>query len=153
MATNASNPSGKAIRLTMAYDATGVRVVSQQSVEMTLPPSDPAPAAAVQGVWSELRDGQDNTSFRRRLHAPFRPDVEVFSGEPGRTVSRKPVENTSGVFVVVVPEIEGADQLVLVQGSQPGAGGAAATADAAVGPREIARFKLAKPAPSTGGPT
>jgi hypothetical protein len=90
-----------------AFDGDQVRLVSQQSVEMVLPPSDPVPAAEGQkGFWYELRDVQDRPLYRQVIHHPMREDVEVFSDDPKQTVARHPVPSRKGVFVVLVPDTE-----------------------------------------------
>jgi hypothetical protein len=151
MADSKAPERPRAVRLTIAYNGDQMELVSQQSVAMKVPPSDPiesaaniAEAAAMQtGFWVDLKDEQDQTLYRRVMHDPIRRDVEVFS-PPGlpQTVERAPVAEPRGVFSVVLPEIEAAQAVSLV-GTPPQPMGAAELA--AEGPepaREIARFDL-----------
>jgi hypothetical protein len=98
----------KAIRLVCSFDGDQVALVSQQSVEMVLPPSDPMEGTTGQkGFWYELRDAQDRPLYRKVMHHPMREDVEVFSNDPQQhSVARHPVPNRKGVFVVLVPDNE-----------------------------------------------
>jgi len=97
----------KAVRMIFAFDGEQVHLVSQQSVEMVLPPSDPVQGVeGHKGFWYELRDGQDRPLYRRVMHNPMSEDVEVFSDDSKQSVRRQTVPNRKGVFVVVVPETE-----------------------------------------------
>lgn len=97
----------KAIRMIFAFDGEHVHLVSQQSVEMVLPPSDALQGAeGHKGFWYELRDAQDRPLYRRVMNNPMREDVEVFSDDPKQTIARQPAPNRKGVFVVVVPDTE-----------------------------------------------
>src|SRR5262245_29381195 len=131
------NPT-HAIRLTFEYDGDNVRLVSQQRVEMTLPASDPVRGHEGQkGFWYELRDEQNQPLYRRVTHNPMRSDVEVFSDDPAKTVSRQAVPMRKGVFVAVVPDhAQGQD--VVLSASPP------VQALVAGHAREIARVRLAK---------
>jgi hypothetical protein len=110
--SEAKNPPGegkpaKAIRMIFAFDGENVHLVSQQSVEMVLPPSDPVQGVKGQkGFWYELRDAQDRPLYRRVMHNPMREDVEVFSDDPRQSVTRQIVPNRKGIFAVVVPDTE-----------------------------------------------
>jgi hypothetical protein len=141
------------MRLTFSYQGDQVKLVSQQPVEMTVPPSDPVKGYEQQkGFWAELKSDQDKTLFRRVLHNPTRNDAEVFSDDPEQSISRAPAPNRKGVFVVVVPHTEKGREVTLSRSSGnpniEAAGaprGMAAMRSLATGPaREIARFKLKK---------
>jgi hypothetical protein len=69
------------------------------------------------------------------MHDPIRHDAEVFSEDPGRSVARIPLDRLSDVFTILIPEIEGADHLVLM-GTPP------AERPALTEAREIGRFSL-----------
>jgi hypothetical protein len=105
----------KAIRLICSYDGDHVTLVSQQSVEMVLPPSDPVEGAAGhKGFWYDLRDAQDRPLYRKVMHHPMREDVEVFSDDPHQhSVVRQAVPNRKGVFVVLVPDTENGHTVTL----------------------------------------
>lgn len=97
----------KAIRMLFSFDGQHVQLVSQQSVEMVLPPSDPVQGMeGHKGFWYELRDAQERPLYRLVMHNPMSEDVEVFSDDPKQSVARQPVPNRKGVFVVVVPDTE-----------------------------------------------
>ena len=143
----------KAVRLTFSYQGDQVKLVSQEPVEMTVPPSDPLKGYEEQkGFWAELKSDQDKTLFRRVLHNPTRNDAEVFSDDPEQSISREPAPKRKGVFVVVVPHTEKGNEVTLSRSTgQPDieAEGApkemAAMRSLATGPAiEIARFKLKK---------
>jgi hypothetical protein len=90
-----------------AFEGEHVHLVSQQSVDMVLPPSDPIQGAqGHKGFWYELRDAQDRPLYRRVIHNPMQEDVEVFSDDPKKSIARQTVPNRKGVFFVVVPEID-----------------------------------------------
>jgi hypothetical protein len=146
--------SPAAVRLTFSYEGDKVKLVSQQSVEMTVPPSDPIKGYAKQkGFWAELKSDQDRTLYRRVMHNPTRNDAEVFSGDPEQSISRAPAPKRKGVFVVVVPATENGREVTLSQSVVPattGPGGstkqmATRIRSLAAGPaKEIARVKLKK---------
>jgi hypothetical protein len=122
-----------------SFDGPHVQLVSQQSVEMVLPPSDPVQGAQeYKGFWYELRDAQDRPLYRRVMHNPLREDVEVFSDDPQQSVARQAVPNRKGVFVVLVPDTEEGRTVTLSSSPR--------RVRAAHEPaREIARFALRKP--------
>jgi len=122
-----------------AFDGHHVHLVSQQSVEMVLAPSDPVHGVEGQkGFWYELRDVQDRPLYRRVMHNPMREDVEVFSDDPERSVARQTVANRKGVFAVVVPDSEEGHSVTLSSSPR--------TIQLAHQPAtEIARFALRKP--------
>jgi hypothetical protein len=145
--------SPKAMRLTFSYQGDQVKLLSQQPVDMTVPPSDPVKGYEEQkGFWAEVKSDQDKTLFRRVLHNPTRNDAEVFSDDPEQSISRQPAPKRKGVFVVVVPATDKGREVTLSRSTgQPdveteGAPkGMAAMRSLATGPAtEIARFKLKK---------
>ena len=145
--------SPKAVRLIFSYQGDQVKLVSQQPVEMTVPPSDSLKGYEDhKGFWAEVKSAQDKTLFRRVLHNPTRNDAEVFSDDPEQSISREPAPKRTGVFVVVVPDTEKGHEVTLSRSSgapdiEAGGGpkGMAAMRSLATGPAtEIARFKLKK---------
>jgi hypothetical protein len=141
------------MRLTFSYQGDQVKLISQEPVEMTLPPSDSLRGyEAHKGFWAELKSDQDKTLFRRVLHNPTRNDAEVFSDDPEQSISRAPAPKRKGVFVVLVPHSEKGREVTLSRsGGRPdieAAGaprGMSALRSLATGPAtEIARFKLKK---------
>jgi hypothetical protein len=151
VAPSAGSPT--AVRLTFSYQGDQVKLVSQEPVEMTVPPSDSLKGYEQhKGFWAELKSDQDKTLFRRVLHNPTRNDAEVFSDDPEQSISRAPAPNRKGVFVVVIPHTEkGRDVTLSRSTGNPdleAAGaprGMASIRSLATGPAtEIARFKLKK---------
>ena len=142
----ATEPSAKAVRMMFAYDGDEVKLVSQQRVDMIVPPTDPVKTATREkGFWAELKSAKNKTLYRRVMHNPTRNDAEVFSDDPNQTISRAPAPKRKGVFVVVVPDTDEADAVSLVR-SSPGdqkldRGLRSLAAEPA---KEFARFKLKK---------
>jgi len=145
--------SPKAVRLTFSYQGDQVKLVSQQPVEMTVPPSDPLKGYEEhKGFWAEVKNAQDKTLFRRVLHNPTRNDAEVFSDDPEQSISREPAPKRKGVFVVVVPDTDKGHEVTLSRSTgrpdieaEGAPKGMAAMRSLATGPAtEIARFKLKK---------
>jgi len=138
--------SPKAMRLTFSYNGDEVKLVSQQAVEMTVPPSDPVKGFAKhKGFWAELKGEQDKTLYRHVMHNPTRNDAEVFSDYPEQSVSREPAPKRKGVFVVVVPDTDKGHEVTLSRSAPAVTGPAAGIRVLASKPAtEIARFKLKK---------
>lgn len=138
----------RAIRLTVAYDETGVRVIDRTPVEKPVPPSAAElPALGAQGlpghaVVAELRAGDDATTYRQIVEHAIPEDVEVF--EPGveRGARRHPVPLAKGVFTVIVPDDESAESVVLLAGPRSRGAGMAPQAAAPGAPVELTRFPL-----------
>jgi hypothetical protein len=118
----------RSIRLTYAYDESGVRIIDRTPVTKPVPPSvedRPAftptargaePALPSHAVVAELRSGYDATTYRQIVENAIPNDVEVF--EPGveRGARRHPVPLPKGVFTVIVPDDEQAESVVLLAG-------------------------------------
>jgi hypothetical protein len=100
-----SDQSSSAIRLTFAYEDDSIDLISQQPVDMIVPPSDPIEDLAASGFRVDLKDSEGETLYRRVMHNPIPVDREVFSDEPAQSVSRIPVERPKGVFTIVVPNV------------------------------------------------
>jgi hypothetical protein len=143
----------RSIRLTLAYDESGVRVIDRTPVTKPFPPSVedvPAFTAAPGGepqlpshaVVTELRDAADDTTYRQIVEHAIPDDVEVF--EPGveRGVRRHPQPLPSGVFTVIVPDDERAESVVLLAGPDSRGAEHGLRAAAPGGPVELTRFAL-----------
>jgi hypothetical protein len=146
----AQGPEGptRAIRLIFSFGPEGVQLVSRQPVAMQVPPSDdvsgPAPMA---GLAAELRTAGDDTTFRRYLTEAIPLDSEVFNPEAEGGMHRAPVAPESGVFTVLVPDDDRAEDLVLLVGPRevppPIAAAVEARLEAEPGrPVELGRFRL-----------
>ena len=112
--TNGSHDRPRAVRLTFAYKGDKVELVSQQRVEMRVPPTGPVRRGARQGgFWYELKDATNRTLYRHVMPNPIVRDVEVFTNEPKQPVRRQPVSEPEGVFTVLVPELRGGHAVTL----------------------------------------
>lgn len=133
-----TGPSNRALRMTFSYEGDRISLVSQQRVDMILPPSHPVDAPRGQaGFWFAVHDAKDRPVYRRVIQNPMRHDVEVFSPEGEASIHRRPVEKPRGAFTILVPEIEGAQSVAIF--SHPLKPGAMALRAA-----EVARFKVVK---------
>jgi hypothetical protein len=127
-----------AIRLVFEYQGDDVRLVSQSRIEKVLPQVDQsADALEFRGTWSEVRDAAGATLDRRVLVDPMPRDAEVFPEQLGEEISRQPIERPSGVFTVLVPDVEGADHVAVLSNS-PGQLGVRTAAE----PTELVRVNL-----------
>lgn len=139
----------KAVRLTFSYDGPSVKLVSQERVEMTVPPSDPLTGFAKRkGFWAELRDKKDKTLYRQVIHNPTRNDAEVFPDpdeSPEQSISREAAPKRKGVFVVLVPDVEEGDSITMCRSpldkTGPGRGVRSLASKPAT---QFRRFKLKK---------
>jgi len=141
-----TKPPASAMRLTFSYDGDDVKLVSQQPVNMIVPPSDPVRGYSKQkGFWAELKSEQDKTLYRRVMHNPTRNDAEVFSDDPEQNISRAPAPKRKGVFVVLVPYTDKGEAVTLSRSSPESRGAARGIKALANKPAtEILRFKLKK---------
>jgi hypothetical protein len=143
------------VRLTFTYEDDEIRLASQQPVEMIAPPTDALYGyEGEQGFWIEVCNGQDETLYRQVMQAPFRQDVEIFSPDPEQSIARIPAEKPSGIFTVLVPDLDGADHVVLMSSAVSGTVSDVALEAEARGltrpTTELARFLL-RPSGEGGG--
>src|SRR5687767_3227839 len=83
----------QALRVTVAYDRGKVRVVSQQRIDMRVPPSDPVyDYEGHSGAWFELRDPNGLVLYRRVTPNLIPQDQEAPSGDPQRPFTRVKAE-------------------------------------------------------------
>ncbi len=128
----------RAIRLVFEYEGDGVRLVSRSRIDKAVPQADQsADALEFRGTWSEVRDSAGATLDRRVLVDPMPRDAEVFPEQLGEEISRQPIEHPSGVFTVLVPDVEGADHVAVLSNS-PGQQGVRAAKE----PTELVRVDL-----------
>jgi hypothetical protein len=134
-----ARPNGPgAVRLIFSYEGDDIRLISRQRVNVVTPPSEPLDSLEGRsGFWVEIRDEAGQPLHRELMHDPIRHDAEVFSEDPERSVARIPLERPTGVFAVLIPEIEEAEHLVLI-------GTPLEERPALAEAREIARFSLAE---------
>jgi hypothetical protein len=136
-ARKTSPESNKAMRLTFSYHGDNVKLLSQQRIEMIVPPSDAMKGYGTQqkGFWAELRSGSDKTLYRIVMHNPTKNDAEVFPESPSEEICREPAPKRRGVFVVVVPDIDKGEEVILCR-----------SAPATKGPTKGIRALASKPA-------
>ena len=106
------------LRVTFAYRGDRIALAGSRRVQMIAPPSvTPPPENGQSGYWFEVRAADGSLLFHRGLHAPIRVDVEVFSDEGGRSITRIPIAEPDGQlqgeFEVLVPDLPGAQSFVL----------------------------------------
>jgi hypothetical protein len=138
--------SSKAMRLTFAYDGDDVKLLSQQPTEMIVPSTDALKGYGTEkGFWAELRSGSDKTLYRTVMHNPTKNDAEVFPGTPNEGISRVPAPKRKGVFVVVVPDTEKGEEVILCRSAPETKGPTKGIRALASKPaEEILRLKLKK---------
>ena len=141
-----TTPSNKAMRLTFSYEGDNVKLLSQQRTEMTLPASDAVKGfGKKKGFWAELRSDTDKTLYRSVMHNPTKNDAEVFPESPGEGISREPAPKRKGVFVVVVPDTDKGEEVILCRSTPATKGPTRGIRALASKPaEEILRFKLKK---------
>lgn len=137
----------KTLRLVYAYDGDEVKLVSKQRVDMLLPAQETKPEVlASPGLKYELRDKEECSIFSNIIENPLRSDIEVFSDNPKQTARRVEMPKKKGSFVLLIPEISEAENLVLLENKpadmasmdyRPGE-----PIERKIETKEIARFRL-----------
>ena len=145
-AEKTSPAPNKAMRLTFSYSGDDVKLLSQERTEMTVPPSDQVKGYAKhKGFWAELKSGSDKTLYRTVMHNPTKNDAEVFPESPGGVISRQPAPKRKGVFVVVVPDTDKGEEVILSRSAPDAEGPTMGISALASEPaEEILRVKLKK---------
>ena len=106
-------PSSSAVRLIFEYHGDDVRLVSQQPVDMAITGYD-LPQEMRPGYHVEVQDADDTVLSRVPVRADLSATREVFPEQPGEPITRVDVAEPSGAFTVVVPALQHADHLTLV---------------------------------------
>ncbi len=137
----------RALRLTFAYDGEEVTLTRAEPLEKRTPPSDPlirgGQATHRSGFWVEVRDDENRVLWRRRLHDPRNPSVEVpAEGRAGR-FERVDVDQPAGSFRVLVPDLPTAKRVTVVASTPLGRGGRSVD-EAPHGARPIGTFDLVR---------
>jgi hypothetical protein len=108
----------KTMRVTFEVGARGVRVRSNEHVEM-IAPSSPVPIAEnAAGTWVELRSGKEEILFARGLQDP----LHRFAERPSSDGSIEPVQRRvkRGQFEVLLPLMDEATHGRLILGEDAG---------------------------------
>jgi len=144
--TSTSPEANKAMRLTFSYDGDDVKLLSQQRTEMIVPPSDTVHGyGKYKGFWAEVRSGSDKTLYRTVMHNPTKNDAEVFPELPGGEITREPAPKRKGVFVVLVPDTDKGEDVILCRSAPEKKGPTRDIRSLAGKPaKEILRLKLKK---------
>lgn len=104
----ASNPP-QALRLTLAYEGTQIRITGSERVAMIVPAATTAPPQADQtGYWLEVHDDAGRIVYHRPLHQPIAIDTEAFSPDRAQSITRVPATPRAGQFTVLIPDVPGA---------------------------------------------
>lgn len=128
------------LRLTFAHEGRRIELVSAQFVD-GIAPTPPVSPRGIGGFWLEVRGGDEQTLFERTLQDPFGESPEFPTGDPERPFQRATVQNPSGSFEVMVPDLEGAVEVALFEGRAEGAE-RFADEGGRLGQAPIARFAL-----------
>jgi len=100
-----------AVRYTFGYRSEELWLVDRRPVETVAPLSAPLVDLATRsGFWCELRDAGGRPMHRQALRDPRHPTDEV----PGR-LRLVPRADATGAFTVLVPVLDGAATVALVQ--------------------------------------
>jgi len=144
-ASKASSEADKAMRLMFSYDGNKVKLLSQQRVDMVVPSSDRLKGYGEKGFWAELKSASDKTLYRTVMHNPTKNDAEVFPESPAEAISREPAPKRKGVFVVVVPDTDKGEEVILCRSAPETTGPTKGIRALASKPaEEILRLKLKK---------
>jgi hypothetical protein len=129
-------PAPMAVRLTFRYEGEEVELLTVRRVQKALPPSESRDNWQDRiGWWIEVRDAAGRALDRRVLFDPVRADAEVYPEGLGEPITRVPLDTPSGVFSVLVPDLENADHLSLLRSSPT-------DREALGGPNELVRVAL-----------
>lgn len=111
---------GPVRRLTFEYDGDSVQLVSEQHVRMIVPPSQPVEhVPSPNALAVVMRDAKEQLVYRFAHSSPLRHDAEVFGDDPYGKPQRVAVERPKGTFVLLVPDVPGAQTLELVAPPRP----------------------------------
>jgi hypothetical protein len=126
-------------RLVIQYKSGSYQLLSRTPLLKVLPPSDELPATnrAVSGFWFEVQTPKQKVIYRRIIPDPIKVYTEVPGPAPEPRPERAEAVRTEVVFTVLIPQVPGSNNLVLVS-SPPGAAGNAPAA------QPLARIPLAE---------
>jgi hypothetical protein len=102
------------LRLTFRSANDGVELVSVERLEMITPPQpgERPEAGKHGGHWFELRDGRGRALAHRLIDASLLDSVEVHA--PDGNIQREFGATRSGVFEVLLPDLDSARSVALV---------------------------------------
>ncbi len=110
----------RAMRITIGYEGTRLRVASRKVVAMRTPPSDPLVVPERQsGFWFQIEDIAGRPVYRKVMDNPVRFDTETPSDDPEKPLRRERVAAAAGTFLLLVP-VSSQAHTVRVFSSPPG---------------------------------
>jgi hypothetical protein len=103
-----------AVRLTFSYKGERLKLVKQQILRMTPPPSDELKETKeASGFWVEVRDAKHKVLYRRAMQSPVRRYAEVRADDPDMPLAMQEVKDPSGIFTILIPHIDKAVEVAL----------------------------------------
>ena len=113
-------PYRRSLRLTFRYEGDQIELVRARRVAMTPPPSDSLGATDPRpGFCVEVCTQRGRVLYRRFDSSPIGRSVEAPSDDPERPFRRATVESPSGEFDVVVPDLDDAARLDVLDDPLP----------------------------------
>jgi len=117
-----------AYRILFTYEGLNVKMGAAQRLEMMSPPSDPIPGQVgvnglvepleQTGFWYELRDANERPLYRRVIDNPIKLSVSDLSGDPEHPFTNRMITNPRGDFLLIIPAIDTAANLVLFSSAE-----------------------------------
>ena len=103
-------------RLVIQYNSGSYQLLSRTSLLKVIPPSDALPATnrAVSGFWFEVQTPKEEVKYRHIMPDPIKVYTEVPGPGPEPQPERAEAVPTEAVFTVLIPQLPGSNNLVLV---------------------------------------
>ncbi len=131
-----------AVRLILTYVGDDVQVVAQRRLTHVLPPTDPLEfAERSTGFRVEVRSADGRLRYVRLMRDPRRQTLEVPPEDAAGTFQQADVARPRGTFAVLVPDLEGPHDVVVVDRT-------AAPGTLQLRSDELARFALRQDGPA-----
>jgi hypothetical protein len=126
-------------RLVIKYSSGSYQLLSRTPLLKVLPPSDALPTTnrAVTGFWFEVQTPNQEVKYRRIMPDPIKVYTEVPGPVPEPLPERSEAIPAETVFTLLIPQVPGSNNLVLVSSSLGLAGNAPAA-------QPLARIPLAE---------
>jgi hypothetical protein len=114
-------PPRRSLRLRFRYDGDEIELIRARRVTMTPPPSERLGTMDERsGFRVELCTRRGRVLYRRSGTSPIERSVEAPSDDPDRPFQRTTVVEPSGEFEIVVPDLDDADRLDVLDDALPG---------------------------------
>jgi hypothetical protein len=106
-------------RLVIRYSSGTYQLLSRTPLLKVIPPSDALPATnrPLSGFWFEVRTPKDEVKYRRILPDPIKVYTEVPGPAPEPQPARAEAVPAETVFTLLIPQVPGSNNLVLVNSS------------------------------------